>query len=57
MMSTDALKNWLVAARAANYVQAGLSVDSVQSGALFEAIPVRQNTRSVYAANPQRGRR
>jgi hypothetical protein len=59
-----ALENLLVAARAAGYAPAvtypetadfihiGLTPDTPQAGALFDAIPLRQNTRSAYDGQP-----
>ena len=59
-----ALENLLVAARAAGYapdvtypdtadfIRVGLTPDTPQGGALFDAIPLRQNTRSVYDGRP-----
>ena len=59
-----ALENLLVAARAAGYaadvtypdaadfIRVGLTADTPQGGALFDAIPLRQNTRSTYDGQP-----
>jgi hypothetical protein len=59
-----ALENLIVAARAAGYVPAvtypdaadfihiGLTPETPQAGALFDAIPLRQNTRSAYDGRP-----
>jgi hypothetical protein len=59
-----ALENLLVAARAAGYapvvtypdvadfIHIGLTQDTPQAGALFAAIPLRQNTRSAYDGRP-----
>lgn len=59
-----ALENLLVSAHAAGYaadvtypdaadfIRVGLTADIPQSGALFAAIPLRQNTRSIYDGQP-----
>lgn len=59
-----ALENLLIAARAAGYlaevaypdtgevIRVRLSAASAQKNPLFEAIPLRQNTRSVYSGQP-----
>ena len=59
-----ALENLLVAARAAGYaadvtypdaadvIRVGLTATTPQAGALFDAIPLRQNTRSIYDGQP-----
>jgi hypothetical protein len=59
-----ALENLLVAARAAGYMPAvtypdaadfihiELTPETAQAGALFDAIPLRQNTRSAYDGRP-----
>lgn len=59
-----ALENLLVAARAAGYapevtypdtadfIRVGLTPDTPQGGTLFDAIPLRQNTRSAYDGTP-----
>jgi hypothetical protein len=59
-----ALENLIIAARAAGYVaevtypdtadviQIGLTASAPQGGALFDAIPLRQNTRSAYDGRP-----
>jgi len=61
-----ALENLLVAARAGGYApvvtypgqrissRSGLTADSPQAGPLFDAIPLRQNTRSESMAKPLR---
>ena len=62
----SALENLLVAARASGYapevtypetsefIQVRLAPDAPQGGALFDAIPLRQNTRSEYDGQPVR---
>ena len=59
-----ALENLLVAARAggyapvvtypgaADFIHIGLTADTPQTGPLFDAIPLRQNTRSEYDGQP-----